>query len=256
MEKQLPKYSSDYFFQKKNKYALLIPTLNEGARIQSELRKIKEQKICDLIDIFILDSNSTDNSVNDEFLKDCFVRARINIFEGKQGSAFRAGINEILEQNYEGIVTVDGNNKDSTDSIPDFIEKLDNGYDFIQGSRFLKRGFHKNTPLIRLFAVKFILTPWINLLSGFKYTETASAFRGYSKKLLVNANILRDCFVSYEFLWYMSVFAPKNNFKVLEIPTMRIYPKDKKTPTKINAKGNFAIIFQLIKLTLKKYGKY
>ena len=63
MERQLPKYNSEYFFEKKNKYALLIPTLNEGERIQSQLRKIKSLSLENTVDIFILDSNSTDKSL-------------------------------------------------------------------------------------------------------------------------------------------------------------------------------------------------
>ncbi len=117
MERQLPKYNSEYFFEKKNKYALLIPTLNEGERIQSQLRKIKSLSLENTVDIFILDSNSTDKSLEKDFLQECSVRAKIVVFEGKQGSAFRAGINEVLNENYDGIITVDGNNKDSMQSI-------------------------------------------------------------------------------------------------------------------------------------------
>lgn len=255
MEQQLPKYNSEYFFEKKNKYALLIPTLNEGERIQTQLKKIKSLFVENIADIFILDSSSTDKSLEPDFLRECLVRAKITIFEGRQGSAFRAGINEILNQDYEGIITVDGNNKDSMHSISEFVKKLEEGYDFVQGSRFMEGAKHENTPFIRLLAMKLILIPFVNILSKYHYTEIASAFRAYSKKLLVKADILRDCFVSYEFLWYMSVFAAKNNFKITEIPTERCYPKNGKIPTKISLKGCFGIIMQLINLACGKYNK-
>lgn len=255
MHKQLPKYTAEYFFEKKNKYALLIPTLNEGERIQAQLKKINSLSLENIVDIFILDSNSTDKSLEKTFLQECSVRAKINISEGRQGSAFRAGINEILEQNYDGIITVDGNNKDSMHSVCDFIEKLEDGFDFVQGSRFMQGGKHKNTPLIRLWAMKLILIPTINKLSNYNYTEIASAFRAYSSKLLKDADVLRDCFISYEFLWYMSVFSAKNNYKITEIPTERYYPKAKKTPTKISLKDCFNILFQLYCLAKGKYDK-
>lgn len=255
MKRQLPKYTSEYFFDKKNKYALLIPTLNEGERIQSQLKKIKSLSLENIVDIFILDSNSSDKSVEKDFLEQCSVRAKLTIYEGKQGSAFIAGINEILNQNYSGIITVDGNNKDSMQSVTDFVKKLDDGFDFIQGSRFMKGARHENTPIARLLAMKLILIPWINLLAKSHYTEVASAYRAYSKNLLESANVLNKKFVSYEFLWYMSVFAPKNNFKITEIPTERCYPKSKKIPTKISLKGCFEIILQLFYLTIGKYDK-
>ena len=248
MTRQLPKYTSKYLFEKQNKYALLIPTLNEGERIQTQLNSIKELGLADKTDIFILDSNSTDGSLSDEVLTQNHVRALINVLEGKQGSAFRAGINEVLNQDYKGIITVDGNNKDDMSSIPAFMDKLDYGFDFIQGSRFMKGGKHENTPFIRLMAMKMILIPWVSMLAGYKYTEVASAFRGYSAKLISDEkiNIFRDCFVSYEFLWHMSVEAPRNNYK-------GCYPKSGKLVTKISSAGCADIIFQLVKLALGRY---
>ena len=37
--------------------------------------------------------------------------------------------------------------------IPKFIEKLEQGYDFVQGSRFIKGGKAINTPFIRHISV-------------------------------------------------------------------------------------------------------
>ncbi len=255
MKRQLPNYTSEYFFEKKNKYALLIPTLNEGERIQSQLKKIKNLAIENVADIFISDSNSTDKSLKYDFLQTCSVRAKLNVLEGRQGSAFIAGINEILNQGYEGIITVDGNDKDSMQSIFEFVKKLDENYDFVQGSRFMKGAKHENTPILRLLAMKTILIPWINILSNYRYTEVASAFRAYSRNLLEKANVLNKNFISYEFLWYMSVFAPKNNFRITEIPTERCYPKTNKIPTKISLSGCFEIILQLFYLSIGKYDK-
>ena len=58
------------------------------------------------------------------------------------------------------------------------------------------------------------------MLSGHKYSEAASAFRGYSAKFLSDEkiNIFRNCFVSYELLWYLSVQAPKRGYKIKEVP--------------------------------------
>lgn len=243
------------FFKKRTKYALLIPTLNEGNYIKAQLTRMKIANIYNIIDVFILDSDSKDNSVNEDFLQDIGVRAKLYIHEGKQGTAFRAGIETVFNQGYEGIITVDGNNKDSIEDIQKFINALDEGYDFIQGSRFKKGGEYKNTPIIRYLASKLILIPWVSLLAKYQYTEVASAFRGMSKNMLLDKNvqILRDCFVGYELLWYISMIAPKLKFKVLEIPTKRNYPNTKEVPTKINTAGCFKIILQLVYLTLGKY---
>ena len=142
------------------------------------------------------------------------------------------------------------------EDIPKFIEALDAGFDFIQGSRFTKGGVHENTPLVRLIANKMILIPWIRFLSHYHYTEVASAYRGISMRFLndVTMDIGRDCFIGYELLWYMSVMAPRLGYKVTEIPVRRIYPKGP-TPTKITCSRCFGIIFQLLNITLGKYNR-
>lgn len=43
----------------------------------------------------------------------------------------------LLDQGYEGIVTIDGNDKDDPVAIPQFIEALRQGFDFVQASRFI-----------------------------------------------------------------------------------------------------------------------
>lgn len=256
MLREIPDYKIEEFFNKKHKYCVGIPLLNEGEKIQKELKSMLDNDIPNIADIIIFDGGSNDGSTDVDFLKSVNVRTLlIKTGEGKQGAQFRMGFDYILNQEYEGIITIDGNNKDGVEYIKDFIKKLEEGYDFIQGSRFIKGGIHKNTPISRYLAVKFIHAPWISFMSGFKYTDTTSAYRGITKKLLLdeNLNIFRDIFSGYELLFYMSVMAPKLNYKVCEIPVSRIYPKNTKIPTKITFTGNFNIIKILFKLNIGYY---
>ena len=67
-----------------------------------------------------------------------------------------------MERGYRGIITIDGNNKDSIEDVPRFVEKLEAGYDLIQGSRFVKGGRAVNTPFIRTVSVRLIHAPVIS----------------------------------------------------------------------------------------------
>jgi dolichol-phosphate mannosyltransferase len=246
----------EYNSNTRTKYCIGIPVLNEGEKIQKQLHKMNDLEIYKMADIFIFDGNSTDNALNDDFLKSVNVKGiLIKQDFGKQGTQLRMGFDYIIKHKYQGIITIDGNNKDSIEDIGNFINKLDEGYDFIQGSRFIKGGYHENTPLSRYIAVRLIHAPWISLLSGFWFTDTTSAYRGLSTKLLTSPslNIFRDIFIGYELLFYMSAKSPKLGYKTIEIPVKRIYPKLGKTPTKITFLGNFKIILELIKLTFNKY---
>ena len=155
------------------------------------------------------------------------------------------GIWWALERGYKGIVTIDGNNKDSIEDVPRFIEKLNEGYDFIQGSRYIKGGHAENTPVIRDLAIRLIHAPVISLTAHQRFTDSTSAFRAYSRKYLTDERVqpLRDIFVTYELLAYLSVRATQLGMKACEIPVTRSYPKVGKTPTKISFfKGNSELI--------------
>lgn len=157
---------------------------------------------------------------------------------------------------YEGIITIDGNNKDSIEDIPKFVEKLEEGYDFIQGSRFIKGESAINTPFIRYLSVRLIHAPIISLTAGQWFTDTTNAYRAYSKKYLIDERVqpLREFFAGYELLAYLSVRASQLKMKTCEIHVTRKYPKGIKTPTKISYfKGNYELLAILLSNLLRKY---
>ena len=170
--------------------------------------------------------------------------------EGKQGAQLRMGIWWALERGYKGIITIDGNNKDSIEDVPKFIEKLEEGYDFIQGSRFMKGGRAINTPVVRFISVQLIHAPIISLTAHQRFTDTTNAYRGYSARYLKDDRVqpLRDIFMTYELLAYLSVRATQIGMKACEVPVTRAYPKKGKTPTKISFfKGNSDLMKILLK---------
>jgi dolichol-phosphate mannosyltransferase len=160
-----------------------------------------------------------------------------------------------IENGYKGVVVIDGNDKDSVENINDFVEKLKDGYDHVQGSRFIPGGKAVNTPLIRLLGLKLLHVPMIRIASRFRYTDTTNGFRAYSAKLLLSDKlaIFRSVFAGYELHYYLAINAPRNQFKCLEIPVTRSYPKGK-VPTKISfIKGNIGVIITLFKVCFGKY---
>lgn len=253
----VPKFTIKEFEPKKTKYCLCIPIINENGRIQAELKKAKDNNITNIVDIIICDGGSTDGCTDEKTLRELDVNTLLTKKDkGKQGAQLRMGFWWALERGYQGIITIDGNNKDSIESVPLFIEKLEEGYDFIQGSRYIKGGKAINTPFIRSIAVKLIHVPIISFVGKFRFTDTTSAFRGHSKNYLENSKVkpFREIFSSYELLAYLSVRAKQIGLKVCEVPVMREYPKGEKTPTKISPfKGNWNLLKILIETAMNKY---
>jgi len=253
----VPNFECIELNKKTKDYCVCIPVINEGTRIKKELERAKKHNISQHVDIIICDGDSTDNSLNEKLMNQLEVNTiLIKKDIGKQGAQLRMGFWWCLERGYKGIITIDGNNKDSIEDIPKFIEKLEEGYDFVQGSRFIKGGKAINTPIIRYLSVRLIHAPIISLTARKRFTDTTNAYRAYSKEYLLDkrVNPFREVFMSYELLAYLSVRASQLKMRTCEIPVTREYPKKEKTPTKISFfKGNF----ELFKILFKNlFGKY
>lgn len=251
---QLPSYKVHQFQKKKTKYCICIPVLNEGDRIKKQLKRmLPYSKIADII---IADWGSSDGSTDKKFLKKMGVKTLLVLENpGKQGTQLRMGFSYALNTGYKGIIQIDGNNKDGADGIPKFIKGLDEGFDYLQGSRFIKGGVAINTPLIRYLAIRFIASPILSLGAGFLYTDVTNGFRGYSKKYLLHPQVqpFRDNFISYEFNMYLTVRANQLGLSTKEMPVLRAYPKSK-MPTKISfIKGNLNFLITIVKASFGLY---
>ncbi len=261
-EKQsgVPQFSCTEFAEKTKDYVLLIPIINEGERIIKELQRAKEHHVADLVDIVICDGGSTDGGTEENRLKSLQVNTLlVKQDEGKQGAQLRMGIWWALQRGYKGIITIDGNNKDSIEDVHRFIAKLEEGYDFVQGSRYVKGGKAINTPFIRSVSVRLIHAPIISLTAKQKFTDTTNAFRAYSAAYLKDERVqpLRDAFMTYELLAYLSVRATQIGLKACEIPVTRAYPVNGKTPTKISFfKGNSDLLKTLFQNACGKFNPH
>lgn len=241
---QLPAADVHVFAPRRTKYCVCIPVLNEGERFRRQLAAMRT--LAPLADVLIADGGSTDGSTTPDVLRGAGVRALVVLRRPEGlGSQLRAAYAWALRDGYEGIVTIDGNDKDDPGAIPDFIRQLDEGVDCVQGSRYVRGGRAINTPWIRILAIRLIHAPLVSLASGVWYTDTTNGFRAYSRRLLLHPGVqpFRDVFRGYELLWYMSVRAPRTGHRTREIPVTRRYPVTGPVPTKIRSLGGYARVF-------------
>lgn len=254
---QVPAFDIPLWLGRQHPYCVVIPVINEGSRIKNLLDRMMAHKISEVADILIVDGGSTDGSLGMESLQQQGVRALlVKTGPGKLSAQLRCAYAFALDQGYEGIVTIDGNDKDDPEAIPRFIEAMKQGADFVQASRFLVGGVAENTPKSRDFAIRFIHAPMLSLFSGFHWTDTTQGFRAYSRKMLLDARIapFRDVFSSYELLAYFSYRIPKLGYRCVELPTVRRYPISGDVPTKISGiKGNWSVLLVLFRACFGAY---
>ncbi|MBL4618067.1 MAG: glycosyltransferase family 2 protein [Robiginitomaculum sp.] len=232
----IPSFTETIFFPPRKPYFVVIPVINEGERIQNQLRKMHNAGVSKLADIILIDGGSTDGSLETSFLQKVGVCALLTkTGEGKLSAQLRCAYAWALQHQAQGIVTIDGNDKDGVGQIATFISKLSTGSGYLQSSRFIKGGEAKNTPLLRLLAIRLFHAPLQSLAAWVWLTDTTQGFRGYSSAFLLDPGTqpFRDIFKKYELLAYLTVRASQLGYQVEEIPTSRIYPKHEKTPTKI-----------------------
>ncbi|MFN3706498.1 MAG: glycosyltransferase, partial [Thermoflexales bacterium] len=118
----VPAMEVSLWLGKQHPFCVVIPVINEGERIRRLLQRMATHRIADVADIIVVDGGSTDGSLALESLRQHGVRGLlVKTGPGKLSAQLRCAYAFALEQGYQGIVTIDGNNKDDPEAIPRFI---------------------------------------------------------------------------------------------------------------------------------------
>ncbi|MFM7377144.1 MAG: glycosyltransferase family 2 protein [Erythrobacter sp.] len=244
---EVPAHGAALYAPRAHRHALVIPVINEGERIRGQLARIAAARLP--VDVVIADGGSTDGSLDADFMGEVGVRAVLTkTGPGKLSAQLRMAYAWCLRQGYAGIVTIDGNGKDGVEAVAEMVARLEEGCDYVQGSRYLPGGAAENTPLERTIANRLIHAPMLSLAGRHWFTDTTNGFRAYSARYLLHPDVqpFREVFSVYNLLFYLTVRAGQLGLKVAHVPVERRYPDDGKVPTKI---GGFASKLALLKET-------
>ena len=252
---EVPAFRAEVLREKRSRYAVAVFVINEGERVRTQLRKMAA--LSGEIDLVVADGGSTDGSLDAPFPESCGVRAVLTkTGPGKLSAQMRMAMAWAMREGYEGLVVIDGNNKDDPSAIPAFMRALDEGFDHVQGSRYVPGGRAINTPFSRHWGVKLLHAPLISLAAGSRCTDTTNGFRAYSRTFLLDERVqpFREVFATYELHYYLAIRASRLGFRTCELPVTREYPADGKVPTKISGwRGNLNILKLLGRACLGRY---
>jgi dolichol-phosphate mannosyltransferase len=251
----VPAFIVAAFAPRRTKYCVVIPVINEGARLLRQLAGMAALHLD--VDVIIADGGSSDGSTEHERLRQFNVRTLLTkTGPGKLSAQLRMGFAYALGEGYAGIITIDGNGKDGVAAIPAFAAALEQGVDFVQGSRYIAGGKASNTPLDREFGVKYVHAPLLSLAARFRYTDTTNGFRAFSARFLADPRVqpFRAVFDTYNLHYYLAVRAPRLGFRVEELPVQRDYPANGPTPSKIGGlRGKLHILAQTLLTVVGAY---
>jgi dolichol-phosphate mannosyltransferase len=237
--------------KKEYKKIAILPVFNESKRI----RKVIEEIPKNLIDeILLVDDCSTDNT------KEVIKNLNIKILRHKKnlgvGAAIRAGLFYGLKYNFDIAVILSGGGKTPPKYIQSLLEPLYNGYDFVQGSRYLEGGKLSNAPIERKFGTR-AYTFLFSFFCGRKVTDASSGFRAFFLNILKDKriNLKQKWLNRYELEPYLLYKVLKLNYKYFEVPVEIVYPENDKKYSKMKPIIDWWKIFRpviFLKFNLKK----
>ena len=141
----VPEFTADVLRPRSARSAVCLFVINEGERLLRQLARMLE--IEHGLDVIIADGGSSDGSMEPRRLESLGVSAvLVKKGEGKLSAQMRMALAWCLWQGYEGVIVMDGNNKDGPEALPRFRDALAAGFDHAQGSRFIPGGEAINTP--------------------------------------------------------------------------------------------------------------
>lgn len=243
-------YTLHLFSPKRHDICLITPVLNEGERIRRQLLAMQPYK--EMVDIIIADGGSKDHSLALDYVRDKVRGLMVcKHCPSRLSSQYGHAMQYALDEGYQGIIMVDGNGKDGMDAIPGFVRALKDGYDMVQGSRFMKGGRHENTPIDRLWGTRLIFNPIMWVGSGYLYSDAINGFKAVSRRYLLDERLqpFHDRYYCYGLQYHLNCAARKLGYRVTEVPVARLYPKSEPTPTKIHGlRGRVLVVWELLKV--------
>ena len=211
------------------KAVIIIPTYNEAKTIEKTLWAIDE--MMESIDptwkleVLVVDDSSPDGTGNivkkvSQQLK--YVQLFTNVKKSGLGGAYLKGMEESFSHlKADVIFEFDADLSHDPSKIPEFLKKIDEGYDLVLGSRYIPGGsIPQNWGFYRKFLSVignlFIMT----VLTDFRIRDWSSGYRAISKKVYdaVKDEMGEDRFSGYTFQIGFLHKSIRKGFKVVEVP--------------------------------------
>ena len=193
------------------KYLVIIPAYNEEESIVKTVTNLKATLSKNkkyLVDYIVINDGSIDNTK--KVLEDNNILHINHIINMGVGAAIKSGIYYSLEHNYDAVMQFDADGQHNPEYIFDLIEKLNEGYDIVIGSRFLTQ---KKPISLRMLGSNILSSLiFIKSKGKLKITDPTSGQRIIGKRLqkiyLQEASSSEPAFINKYF---------KRNFKIKEI---------------------------------------
>lgn len=224
---------------------VVMPVANEEASIENDLRSVLALPLDNLHIAVVMDSFSCDRIAEIvQWLGRENARVHYVFHKNSNGvvSCYLFGFKYALEHGAEYIIEMDSGGSHAPQDIPRFIEKLDQGYDCVFGSRFARDGEIVNVPFYRRF-ISWGGTLLANLVLGTNLTDMTSGFEAFNRRVLEKFDL--DKFLSRGHIYQTEMKFYCRHCRTVELPI--VYRGSGSSFKLKSLKEAFAVLFLLIK---------
>lgn len=200
------------------KTIIVMPVANEESTMGQILDEILELPYDNLYIYPVVDSYSKDRT--EEIIREkeeISDRVKCIFYQESTGviSCYLEGFRQALADGAERILEMDGGGSHLPAEIPQFLEKMEEGYDCVWGSRFMEGGSMKEQPLYRRILSQGG-TYLSNFVLGTRLKDMTSGFEGFQREVLESMNL--DSFLSTGHMYQTEMRYYCRNLKTIEVP--------------------------------------
>ena len=200
------------------KTIIVMPVANEESTMGQILDEILELPYDNLYIYPVVDSYSKDRTEeiirekekSSNKVKCIFYRESTGVI-----SCYLEGFRQALADGAERILEMDGGGSHLPAEIPQFLEKMEEGYDCVWGSRFMEGGSMKEQPLYRRILSQGG-TYLSNFVLGTRLKDMTSGFEGFQREVLESMNL--DRFLSTGHMYQTEMRYYCRNLRTIEVP--------------------------------------
>ena len=199
------------------KTIIVMPVANEEDTMGKVIEEILALPYDNLYLYPVVDSYSKDRT--EEIIRSYESTGRVKCIFYKESrgviSCYLEGYRQALKDGAECVLEMDGGGSHQPSEIPQFIEKLEEGYDCVWGSRFCEGGDISNHSLYRRF-LSSGGTILANLVLGTKLKDMTSGFEGFQAEVLNSFNLDKFLSTGHMYQTEMRFYCRKLN--CVEVP--------------------------------------
>ena len=210
------------------KLDIIIPVYNEDKNIVQLLKKLENEINCNFR-ILICYDNDNDTTLKHVKANDIITKETLLVKNPNQGpnSAIIEGINS---SNAEIILIYMADDFENIKLINKMIDLVDGGNELILPSRFIPGGRMQGAKKIKKM-ITIIGSYLVYYLARIPFKDCTNAFKMFSKNL--KDKIKLESTKGFTFALELTTKSYLSNFKIIEIPSIWIETKDRKSNFKI-----------------------